>query len=98
MLAEITIPINDDLTGLSACSIIVGHSGVTDNYYLVIDIVLNVKFNIYIKNGHGLSVGTSNILSQRISFPIHSILQITGFVEENPLLFKSAFKELGGGY
>lgn len=96
MLKEIEIPINDDLRALGVRSIIVDHSDMTDNYYLVIDGVLTVRVNIYIKNDYDLPVGIYSVHCQRVTCPIHTFLDVKGFVEDNPVLFKNAIKKLGG--
>jgi hypothetical protein len=97
VIKEIPIPINDDLRRLGVHSIVVGHSDMTDNYYLVIDIVIDVRFNIDIKNDYYLPGKTSRILSHKISCPIHKVLDVTGYVEDNPVLFKNAIRKLRDG-
>lgn len=98
MIEEITIPINDDLRRVGVRSIVVGHSDMTHNYYLVIDGVPNVRVFIFFENYYNLSVGTFRVLYKRVSCPIQSVAQVTGFVEENPLLFKNAIRKLRGGH
>ena len=97
MLKEIAIPINDDLRISGVRSIIFGHSDITNNYYVVIEIVLNVRINIYIENDYDLSVGTRKVLSHLVSCPIQTVLEVTRLVEDNPALFKNAIRKLRDG-
>ncbi len=98
MLTEITIPINDNLRGLGVRSIVVGHSDMTKNNYLAIDGAPNIRVNIYFKNYYDLPVGRFRVLNKRGSCPIQRVLEVTGFVEDNPVLFKNTIKKLRGGH